>query len=245
MSAIELTDVGKRYGDFQALDGLSLSVERGELFGLLGPNGAGKTTAIQLLTGQLAPDDGTLSVLGTDPATEPIETRRLVGIVPEKESPPSFLTPREYFEFVGQVREIPADLLDGRIEEWADRLSFTEKLDAISTDLSRGQQQKVMITQAFLHDPDVVFIDEPLANLDPIMQERVKKYFEQYRSEDNALFLSTHQIEVAEEICSRVGVVGDGRLVAEQRLAEMSEEESLLDAFKQGAASERPAAISR
>lgn len=232
MSVIEMTDVGKRYGDFQALDGLSLAVGRGELFGLLGPNGAGKTTAIGLLTGQLAPDEGTLSVLGTDPATEPIETRRRVGIVPEKESPPSFLTPREYFDFVGQVRGIPEDRLANRVQEWADRLAFTDKLDAISTDLSRGQQQKVMITQAFLHDPEAVFIDEPLANLDPIMQERVKAYFEEYRAQDNALLLSTHGIEVARELCDRVGVVRDGRLVAERRPADMRPDESLLDAFE-------------
>ena len=232
MSVIEMTDVGKRYGDFQALDGLSLAVDRGELFGLLGPNGAGKTTAIGLLTGQLAPDEGTLSVLGTDPATEPIETRRRVGIVPEKESPPSFLTPREYFDFVGQVRGIPEDRLANRVQEWADRLAFADKLDAISTDLSRGQQQKVMITQAFLHDPEAVFIDEPLANLDPIMQERVKAYFEEYRAQDNALLLSTHGIEVARELCDRVGVVRDGRLVAERRPADMRPDESLLDAFE-------------
>ncbi|SNZ04661.1 ABC-2 type transport system ATP-binding protein [Natronoarchaeum philippinense] len=231
MSCIRMTDVRKSYGDFLALDGLSLSVEPGETFGLLGPNGAGKTTTIQLLTGQATPDAGELSVLGTDPATEPIETRRRVGIVPEKESPPSFQSPREYFQFVGQVRDIDSETLSDRIAEWADRLAFEDKLDAMATDLSRGQQQKVMISQAFLHDPDVVFIDEPLANLDPIVQARVKEFFESYRADGNALFLSTHHIEVAEEICTRVGVVGDGRLVTERRPAEMDADESLLDAF--------------
>ena len=226
-----MTDVRKSYGDFLALDGLSLSVERGETFGLLGPNGAGKTTTIQLLTGQATPDAGELSVLGTDPATVPIETRRRVGIVPEKESPPSFQSPREYFQFVGQVRDIDPETLSERVAEWADRLAFEDKLDAMATDLSRGQQQKVMISQAFLHDPDVVFIDEPLANLDPIVQARVKDFFESYRADGNALFLSTHHIEVAEEICTRVGVVGDGRLVTERRPAEMDADESLLDAF--------------
>jgi len=231
MSCIRMTDVRKSYGDFLTLDGLSLSVERGETFGLLGPNGAGKTTTIQLLTGQATPDGGELSVLETDPATEPIETRRRVGIVPEKESPPSFQSPREYFQFVGRVREIDPDTLAARVDEWAERLSFRDKLDAMATDLSRGQQQKVMISQAFLHDPDVVFIDEPLANLDPIVQARVKEFFEAYREDGNALFLSTHHIEVAEEICTRVGVVADGKLVSEREPAEMGADESLLDAF--------------
>ncbi|HMB50578.1 MAG TPA: ABC transporter ATP-binding protein [Natronoarchaeum rubrum] len=231
MSVVDVADVTKTYGNFRALDGLSLAVERGETFGLLGPNGAGKTTTIQLLTGQVRPDSGTLSVLGTDPATEPIETRRRVGIVPEKESPPSFQSPREYFQFVGRVRGIDPDVLAERVDEWAERLSFADKLDAMSTDLSRGQQQKVMLSQAFLHDPDLVFIDEPLANLDPIVQARVKEFFEEYRSAGNALFLSTHHIEVAEEICTRVGVVADGRLVSERKPAEMGTEESLLDVF--------------
>ena len=231
MSVVRVADVTKTYGDFRALDGLSLSVERGETFGLLGPNGAGKTTTIQLLTGQASPDAGEVSVLGTDPATEPIETRRRIGIVPEKEAPPSFLSPREYFQFVGRVRDIDDERLEERVAEWADRLAFADKLDAMSTDLSRGQQQKVMITQAFLHDPDVVFIDEPLANLDPIVQATVKDFFESYREAGNALFLSTHHIEVAEEICTRVGVVADGRLVSERRPAEMAPGESLLDAF--------------
>jgi ABC-2 type transport system ATP-binding protein len=226
-----MTDVRKSYGDFLALDRLSLSVERGETFGLLGPNGAGKTTTIQLLTGQTSPDSGELSVLGTDPAADPVETRRRVGIVPEKESPPSFLSPREYFQFVGRVRDIDDTTLDERVAEWAERLSFRDKLDALASDLSRGQQQKVMISQAFLHDPDVVFIDEPLANLDPIVQATVKEYFERYREAGNALFLSTHHIEVAEEICTRVGVVADGRLVSERWPAEMDAGESLLDAF--------------
>lgn len=245
MSAIEMVDVVKQYGDFRALDGLGLSVERGELFGLLGPNGAGKTTAIRLLTGQIVPDSGSLDVLGTDPSTDPIDTRRLVGIVPEKESPPSFLTPREYFEFVGQLREIPGEEVAERVAEWADRLSFVDKLDAMATDLSRGQQQKVMITQAFLHEPDAVFIDEPLANLDPIVQERVKEYLEHYRDAGNALFLSTHGIEVARELCDRVGVVGGGRLVAERRPATMDPGESLLDVFEAGATVERPAPTSK
>lgn len=231
MSAIRTQDVHKRYGEFEALSGLSLSVARGELYGLLGPNGAGKTTTIGVLTGQLVPDAGSVEVLGTDPASDPVATRRQVGILPEKESPPSFMTPREYFEFVGTVRDLDADLVDSRVREWADRLSFGEKLDTLNTDLSRGQQQKVMITQAFLHQPELVFIDEPLANLDPIVQEQVKGYLVDYRGEGNTVFLSTHHIEVAEEICTRVGVVNDGVLATERRPDELAEGESLLDSF--------------
>ncbi|HKJ57777.1 MAG TPA: ABC transporter ATP-binding protein [Halobacteriales archaeon] len=231
MAAIETEGVGKTYGDLVALDDLTLSVERGELFGLLGPNGAGKSTTIAVLTGQLLPDAGRVSVLDTDPTTEPVETRRRVGILPEQESPPSFFTPREYFDFVGTVRGLDADLLDRRVDHWVDRLGFGEKLDTLCTDLSRGQQQKVMITAAFLHEPELVFIDEPLANLDPIVQERVRRLLTEYVESGNTVFLSTHHIEVAEAICTRVGIVNEGRLIAERDPDDLDPEESLLDVF--------------
>ncbi|WP_227133006.1 ABC transporter ATP-binding protein [Halorubellus salinus] len=231
MVAISTSNLRKTYGDVTALADLSLSIDEGELFGALGPNGAGKTTTIRILTGQLQPDSGTASVLGFDPVSEPVETRRHIGILPEQESPPSFLTPREYFDFVGTVRDIPSDVVDERVDAWTERLSFAEKLDTVSTDLSRGQQQKVMITQAFLHEPEVVFIDEPLANLDPIVQERVKDFLVAYRDAGNTIFISTHHIEVAEEVCSRVGIVSGGELIAERRPSELGPNESLLDTF--------------
>jgi ABC-2 type transport system ATP-binding protein len=231
MAAIRTQNLRKTYGDVTALADLSLSIEEGELFGALGPNGAGKTTTIKILTGQLQPDGGSASVLGHDPVAEPVQTRRHIGILPEQESPPSFLTPREYFDFVGTVRDIPEDVVEDRVATWTDRLSYAEKLDTVSTDLSRGQQQKVMITQAFLHEPEVVFIDEPLANLDPIVQEHVKEFLTSYRDDGNTIFISTHHIEVAEEMCSRVGIVSGGELIAERRPRELGAGESLLDTF--------------
>ncbi len=231
MTVIRAADVSKSFGELAALSGLSLAVEAGELFGLLGPNGAGKTTTIRILTGQLAPDAGEVSVLGVDPAAEPVEARRRVGVLPEQASPPSFLTPREYFDFVGTVRELDDDLVADRVADWTERLAFAEKLDTLNTDLSRGQQQKVMITATFLHEPAVVFIDEPLVNLDPIVQERVKRFIAGYVEAGNAVFLSTHHIEVAEQLCTRVGVVRGGRLVAEREPGSLAEGESLLDVF--------------
>jgi len=228
MGAITAEGVAKTYGGVPALRTLELSIEQGELYGLLGPNGAGKTTAIQVLTGQIEPDEGSISVLGVDPVEEPVAVRERVGILPEKEAPPSFLTPREYFAFVGAVRGIDESVRERRVSEWADRLGFHDHLDTLATDCSRGTQQKVMITAAFLHDPDAMFIDEPLANLDPIVQERVKRQLSNY-AEENAVLLSTHHVEVAEELCTRVGIVDEGRIVAERQPA--TGEGSLLDTF--------------
>jgi len=231
MSVIRTDDLRKSYGDVAALDGLSLSVESGELYGLLGPNGAGKTTTMSVLTGQIVADSGEAAVLGVDPESEPVGVRERVGILPEKESPPSFSTPREYFQFVGAVRGMADETVDERTETWADRLSFAEKLDTLSTDLSRGQQQKTMIAGAFLHEPEVVFIDEALANLDPIVQERVKRFLTNYREAGNTVVVSTHNVDVAAELCSRVGIVNAGELVAEIVPSELGEDETLLDVF--------------
>ncbi|MBP1953182.1 ABC-2 type transport system ATP-binding protein [Halarchaeum rubridurum] len=230
MNAITTEGLRKSYGDLTALAGLTLDVPAGELFGLLGPNGAGKSTTIRILTGQLRPDAGTASVLGVDPVDDPVGVRERVGVLPEQESPPSFMTPREYFDFVGSVRDLDAETVDARVETWADRLGYGAKLDTMNTDLSRGQQQKVMITAAFLHDPDLVFIDEPLANLDPIVQETVKRVLRDYRDDGNTVFLSTHDIDVAADLCDRVGIVREGELVTTRRPAGLGEER-LLDVF--------------
>jgi len=225
MAAIETTDLTRRFGEVTALDGLSLSVESGALFGLLGPNGSGKTTTIELLTGQREPTGGTARVVGHDPVSEPMAVKEAIGILPEREDPPSFLTPREYLTFVAEVRGI--DDADERIETWAERLEFAGVVDALSTGLSEGERQRVMLAAAFLHDPDLVFIDEPLVNLDPIMQEQVKRELAAYCERGNTLFLSTHYVDVAAELCTHVGIVEDGALVAECDPREMTEDELL------------------
>jgi ABC-2 type transport system ATP-binding protein len=229
--AIDIESLGKSYGDVTAIADLSLSIADGELFGLLGPNGAGKTTTMEILTGQIVPERGRVTVLDVDPATRPTAVRERVGILPEKESPPSFMTPREYFDFVGAIRGLPDETVDERTESWAERLGFGAKLDTLSSDLSRGQQQKVMIAAAFFHEPAVVFIDEPLANLDPIVQERVKRFLLSYRDAGNTIVVTTHDVDVAAELCSRVGIMYGGGLVADVRPAELDADVSLLDVF--------------
>lgn len=214
MAVVETTNLRKEYGGVTALDGLDLTVRRGELYGLLGPNGSGKTTTIEILTGQRTPTDGGASVLGIDPVAEPVRVRESIGILPEREDPPSFLTPREYLSFVGDVRGI--DDVAAHTERWADRLEFQGVLDTLSTDLSEGERQRVMLAQAFVHEPELVFIDEPLVNLDPLMQAEVKTHLREYCEAGNTLFLSTHFMEVAEQLCTRVGIVDEGALAAER-----------------------------
>ncbi|MFB6204393.1 MAG: ABC transporter ATP-binding protein [Candidatus Nanohaloarchaea archaeon] len=227
MAAIDISSLKKNYGDIKALEGLDLTVDEGELFGFIGPNGAGKSTTINILTGQIKPSGGNCSVLGINPVQEPVKVREKVGILPEREDPPSFLTPREYFEFVAEIRNI--DDWEARARDWAERLEFEEKMDTLNMDLSKGEKQKVMVAQAFLHEPELVFIDEPLTNLDPIIQERVKDFFVDYRERGNTIFLSTHVLSLAEEVCTSVGIIDSGELVAERDMEDV--EKSLTDEF--------------
>ncbi len=229
MKAVETEDLTKKYDSLIALDHLSLEVEEGEIYGLLGPNGAGKSTCIEILTGQTKPTSGSAKVLDVDPVADPVEVRRRIGVLPEREDPPSFMTPREYFDFVAEVRDVD---LDGEAQRWAERLGFAEKLDTLNIDLSRGQKQKVMLAQAFVHRPDLVFIDEPLTNLDPVVQERVKRMITEYNDDGKTIFLSTHDINVAEEVCTRVGIIQSGELTATRDVEELrSEGGRLIDEF--------------
>jgi ABC-2 type transport system ATP-binding protein len=210
-------NVSKTYNDgTKALIGLEMKIGKGEFYGLMGRNGAGKTTLINILTGQIKPDSGDIEVMGIDPTKEPAKVRSKVGILPEKETPMSFLTPREHFEFIGNVHKIPDEKLEDQIEFWADKLELEDKLDQKNQSLSRGQQQKVMFASAFIHEPELVFIDEPLANLDPPIQRKLKNYLTQYNKKGNTIVLSTHYVEAAIELCNKILVIENGTALDEK-----------------------------
>ena len=224
---IEADELTKRYGTVTAVDGVSLSVAKGELFGLLGPNGSGKTTMIRMLTGQVRPTAGSARVMGFDPAGDPIQVRQAIGIIPEQETPPSFLTAEEYFHFVARIRNL--DRIDERCDRWFDLLEFHDKRDVLCKDLSRGTRQKLMVAQAFLHEPRLVLIDEPLINLDPIVQRIVKDFLQGYVRDGGTVLISTHIIDIAEEICDRIGILHNGRLLYCGRTGDIAGEHGRLE----------------
>lgn len=204
---IEVEDLAKSYGDVEALTSVDMEVEKGEIVGILGANGAGKSTLVQILTGQIDRDSGDVEVLNMDPSENGVELRERLGVLPEREDPPSFLTGEEYLDFVADVREQDVDK-----EYWRDRFNLKGKMDKLTYNLSKGERQKLMIAQAFFHEPDLVFIDEPLVNLDPVIQERAKDLFRERREEGGTIFLSTHVVSLAEEICDRVFFLEDGEI---------------------------------
>ena len=219
----------KVYGDLVAVNAVSLSVEKGALYGLLGPNGSGKSTMIKMLTGQIRPTAGTATVLGVDVQQDPVGVRERVGIIPEQETPPSFLTAHEYLQLVGAIRKIPD--IEERAAWWFDFLDFGDKKDVLCKDLSRGTRQKLMFAQAFIHQPALALIDEPLINFDPIMQHQVKDYLAEYTKKGNTIFLSTHILEVAEEICSDFVILHKGTILHTGSVASLMAEHRHLDDF--------------
>jgi ABC-2 type transport system ATP-binding protein len=219
-TVIDAWDLTKTYGDVTAVDCVNLSVDQGALFGLLGPNGSGKTTMIKMLTGQTKPTGGSASVLGIDVTKDPVGVRSRVGIIPEQETPPSFLTALEYLEFVAAVRKIPD--IQEKADWWFEFLDFADKKNVLCKDLSRGTRQKLMFTQAFIHEPALALIDEPLINFDPIMQDVVKDYLADYVRKGRTIFISTHILEVAEEICSEFAILHKGSLLHTGPVADLT-----------------------
>ncbi len=230
MTAIITKGLTKSYGKVEALNDLSIEVAEGESFCLLGPNGSGKTTTIGILTGSLAPTSGTATVMGIDVTANPMGVKERMGIVPEMEYPPSFLTVREYLDLVCSLRKV--DDPKPKIDHWIEFFDLGKKEDVMCKDLSKGTKKKVMISAALVHNPRLLFLDEPFLDLDPIVQRNVREYLKKYVAEGGTIFLSTHILEMAEKLCDRVGILYNGKLIACGKLSELKQQqESLEDVF--------------
>jgi ABC-2 type transport system ATP-binding protein len=217
MPAIEVEGLTKMYGDFLALDHATFSVQEGTFFGCFGPNGAGKSTLLRILTGQLPPSSGRAEVLGLDPATQAMEVKRRVGIVPEVESPPSYLTASEFLRFAGTLHQVRS--LDGRIDRWLDFFDLRAAEGTLCRDLSKGMRQKVMLAAAFLHEPQLLFLDEPFINLDPIYQRKLRDYLLEIRDQGRTVFMCSHILDVAQRIVQEMIILDHGKVVLRDRVS--------------------------
>ncbi|MBN2095464.1 MAG: ABC transporter ATP-binding protein [Candidatus Aenigmarchaeota archaeon] len=230
-AVIEARGLTKKFGPLAAVNNTTFSVSKGELFGLLGANGSGKTTMIKMLTGQIKPTRGKASVLGLDVLKDPIGVRAAIGVMPEQENPPSFLTAEEYLHFAGSIRRMEKKKIKERCDEWFKRLRFQDQRTVLCKDLSRGTRQKLMFAQCFMHEPEMVFIDEPLINLDPVIQKKVKDYLRQYTLRGGTVFFSTHVLEIAEEICTSIGVLDQGKLIYQGKMNPLLKKRKRLESF--------------
>ena len=223
--------MAKKYGDFIALHPLNVEVHSGEFFGVFGPNGAGKSTFIKLLTGQLKPSKGKIEVLGINAIKNPQKVKANIGIVPESESPPSYLTPVEFLQFVAKLRDL--EEVDDKVEYWMEWFGLEDKRNTMCKDLSKGQRQKVMLATAFIHKPKLLFLDEPFANLDPIYQRKCREWLLSHVKQGGTIFLCSHVLEMAERMCNRMAIINDGKVLAAGTVRELKQDvkETLEDVF--------------
>lgn len=233
---ITTNELTKQYGSNTAVDSLDLTVERSTVYGFLGPNGAGKTTTIRMLTGLLPPTSGTGKIAGVS-ITDRKALIGCIGYLPE--SPPIHeeLTAREQLEYHGGLRDMDQETCRDRIDKLLDRFDLSDDADARIVSYSKGMRQKTGLIQAIMHEPAVVFLDEPTAGLDPRAARTVRETITELAASDTTVFLSTHILPVVEEIASEVGILYDGQLVAEgapgelKDRMEVSEERTLEDVF--------------
>jgi ABC-2 type transport system ATP-binding protein len=207
--AIEVHALRKRYGDFEALRGIDITVQRGEVFGLLGPNGAGKTTTVEILEGYRARSGGEVSVLGHDPAERSIELRRRIGIVLQSGGIYSHITPREALSHWAGFYPSPRD-----VEEVLELAGLTAAADARSRTLSGGQLRRLDFALALIGDPELVFLDEPTTGFDPQARRTAWETVRSLRDLGKTILLTTHYLDEAQELADRVAIVKDGRILA-------------------------------
>ena len=211
---IELQDLVKHFGEVRAVDGISLTVPPGEFFAVLGPNAAGKTTTIKMVVGLIKPTSGSARVAGFDVQTQPLEARARLAYVPDFPFLYDKLTPWEFLRFTGQLFRMADGAIARAADELVPRFNLEPWLNKPIEGLSHGTRQRVAIASALLHEPEVFVIDEPMVGLDPHHARVVKDVLKERSRRGMSVFLSTHQISVAEEMADRIGIIHKGRLVA-------------------------------
>jgi ABC-2 type transport system ATP-binding protein len=218
---IQLIELTKRFGQLVAVDRINLHVRPGEIFGFLGPNGAGKTTTIKMLTGLLKPTSGSALVDGYDVVARPIEAKRVIGFIPDQPFLYEKLTGVEFLGFIGslfgmQKAEVGRGISDllalFELDGWADELIES---------YSHGMKQRLVMSAALLHNPKVIIVDEPMVGLDPKGINLVKRIFREKSEEGVTIFLSTHTLEIAQQLCHRLGIIDEGKLIAMGTLSEL------------------------
>lgn len=211
---IQITNLEKRYGKFQALHPLNLHVKKGEVFGFLGPNGAGKTTTIRTLAGVLTPTSGSVLIDGIDIIANPVDSKKKVGYIPDRPYLYDKLTAREFLQFVGQLYGLSIDHIKERGDHLLRENGLIERGDELIEAYSHGMKQRLVLSSALLHNPPLLIVDEPMVGLDPHGARQIKDRFREIADEGRTVFLSTHSLDVAQEVCDRVGILFKGKLVA-------------------------------
>ena len=212
--AIEIENLTKRFEDVTAVDGLNLRIDRGELFGLLGPNGAGKTTVINILAGILDPTGGSAKVGGYHVRKQSKIIKELIGVCPQDTAVYEYLTGRENVELFGNLHVMPREKLKRNADELLDKLGLLGDADRRVGKYSGGMRRRVNLIMALVHDPEILFLDEPTVAMDPQSRHAVWDFIKELKRRNKTVILTTHYMEEAEELCDRVGIIDHGKLIA-------------------------------
>ncbi|HEX5436221.1 MAG TPA: ABC transporter ATP-binding protein [Gemmatimonadaceae bacterium] len=211
---IQLRALTKRYGSFTAVDALDLDVARGELFGFLGPNGAGKTTTLRMLAGILRPTSGSVAIGGIDLAAQPAAAKAKLGFIPDRPFIYEKLTGAEFLRFVAGLYGQDGAVVERRMDDLLQLFDLGDWKNELVESYSHGMRQKLIISSAFLHRPEVVVVDEPMVGLDPKAARILKDLFREYTRRGNTILMSTHTLEVAESVCDRIAIIQRGTIRA-------------------------------
>lgn len=221
---IVVNDLKKFFGEIKAVNGISFDVRQGEVFGLLGPNGAGKTTTIKLLLGLLEPNEGEMNIFGLNPERDEVQIKRRIGYVSEDPLIFKSLTPKDLYNFIASVRELDPIKTTKLAKEYLESLEADEYYDQLIATLSHGNKQKLQIIAAILHEPDLLIFDEPLAGLDAKSVKVVKSILELHTQQGGSVLFSTHIMEIAQDLCDRIGIINKGKMVGIGTIEELRQQ---------------------
>ena len=222
--SIQARGLVKDYGKQCAVDGIDLDVSEGEFYGFLGPNGAGKSTTIKMLTGMLRPTSGQMLVAGYDMASQPLEVKRVIGILPEETSLYERLTAREMLLFAGQMYGLSRTETQERTKDLLGVMELTSDADKLIVDYSMGMKKKVALAAALIHRPRVLFLDEPFNGIDPISVRAIRDVLKALTDHGTTIFFTSHVMEVVERLCTRIAIIQKGKLVGQGTIAELREQ---------------------
>lgn len=221
---IEIKNVSKTYnGNIKAIDNLSLKINDGEIVGFIGLNGAGKTTAIKMMTGILIPDSGSIKINGYDIVKDSLKAKQIIGYIADNPDMFLKLTGIEFINFIADIYRVQKDERVKRIKLFSERFGLSDVLDKPMQGYSHGTRQKMMVVAALVHDPEVWILDEPLIGLDPTSAYELKKMMREHADKGNAVFFSTHVLEVAEKLCDRIAIIDKGKIVFVGTLKELKD----------------------
>ncbi len=220
---IKLKNLTKKYSTVTAVNNISLKVEKGELFGFLGPNGAGKTTTIKMMAGLVKPTSGSIFINGCNMGHDPNEVKKITGFIPDRPFLYGKLTGREFLSFVGRLYALKKDEIIKRLEPLLNLFEMEDYVDNLIESFSHGMKQRLVMASALIHKPRLLIVDEPMVGLDPKGARLVKKIFRELCSKGTTIFMSTHTLEIAEDMCDRIGIIQNGTIVDVGTVKELRE----------------------